>query len=113
MITETIKLSDLLRDSNYKLTQFKTTQIEALESSIFMKETARGIVPYIKCIVRDKAIKLTPEEAVRQLYLMVLRDDLNYPINRMEIEYSVVFGREKKEPIFVSLIKIKPQHLIY
>lgn len=46
--------------------------------------------------MRGKPIKLTPEEAMRQLYVMVLRDDLGYPISRMELEYGVVFGREKK-----------------
>ena len=46
--------------------------------------------------MRGKPIKLTPEEAVRQLYVMVLRDDLGYPVSRMEVEYEVTFGREKK-----------------
>jgi type I restriction enzyme M protein len=91
-----IKLSDLLRDSAYKLTQFKTTQIEALEASITMKETGKNPTPYVTCLVRGKPIKLTPEEAVRQLYIMVLKDDLGYPVSRMELEYGVTFGREKK-----------------
>ena len=50
----------------------------------------------VSCIVRGKPIKLTPEEAVRQLYLLVLRDDMGYPVSRMELEYEVTFGREKK-----------------
>lgn len=91
-----IKLSDLLRDSAYKLTQFKLAQIQALEASITMKETGKNPTPYVNCLVRGKPIKLTPEEAVRQLYVMVLNDDLGYPVNRMELEYGVVFGREKK-----------------
>lgn len=96
MITETITLADLLRDSNYKLTQFSEQKIKALEACIFSKETANGSTFYIGCGVRNKPVKLTPEEAVRQLYIMVLRDDLGYPISRIELEYSVVFGREKK-----------------
>ena len=91
-----ISLAELLKDSAYKLTQFKTAQIQALEASITMKETDKNSVPYVMCIVRGKPIKLTPEEAVRQLNVMVLKDDLGYPVNRMELEYGVTFGREKK-----------------
>ncbi|MHB0984688.1 MAG: type I restriction enzyme HsdR N-terminal domain-containing protein [Sulfuricella sp.] len=91
-----IKLSDLLRDSAYNLTQFKPAQILALEASITLKDMGKKPTPYVTCLVRGKPIKLTPEEAVRQLYVMVLKDDLGYPVNRMELEYGVTFGREKK-----------------
>jgi len=89
-------LAELLRDSAYKLTQFKPEQITALEASITIKDAGKKPTPYVNCLVRGKPIKLTPEEAVRQLYVMVLRDDLGYPTSRMELEYGVVFGREKK-----------------
>jgi len=95
-MSKQIKLSDLLRDSAYKLTQFKSAQIQALEASITMKDTGKNPTPYVTCLVRGKPIKLTPEEAVRQLFVMVLKDDMGYPVNRMELEYGVVFGREKK-----------------
>ncbi len=95
-MTNTIKLSDLLRDSAYKLTQFKAAQIQALEARITLKETAKIPAAYANCLVRGKPIKLTPEEIVRQLYLMVLIEDLGYPASRMEVEYGVTFGREKK-----------------
>lgn len=49
-----IKLSDLLRDSAYKLTQFKPAQIQALEASIIVKETGKASVPYVTCLVRGK-----------------------------------------------------------
>ena len=91
-----ITLAQLLKDSAYKLTQFKPAQIQALEAHITMKESAKTSAPYVTCLVRGKPIKLTPEEAVRQLYVMVLKDDLGYPVNRMELEYCVTFGREKK-----------------
>ncbi|ABQ27754.1 N-6 DNA methylase [Geotalea uraniireducens] len=92
----TITLAELLKDSAYKLTQFKPAQIQALEASITMKETEKNPAPYVSCLVRGKPIKLTPEEAVRQLYVMVLKDDLDYPINRLSLEYDVTRGREKK-----------------
>jgi len=92
----TITLAELLKDSAYKLTQFKPEQIHALESGIAIKDTGKKPTPYINCLVRGKPIKLTPEEAIRQLYVMVLKDDLGYPVSRMELEYGVTFGREKK-----------------
>ena len=95
-MSQQFKLTDLLRDSAYKLTQFKPAQIQALEASITMKTTGKNPVPYVTCLVRGKPIKLTPEEAVRQLFVMVLKDDLGYPVNRMELEYGVTFGRDKK-----------------
>lgn len=71
-------IAELLKDSAYKLGQFKPVQIAALESSITLKESGKKTAPYVTCLVRGKSIKLTPEEAVRQLYVMVLRDDLGY-----------------------------------
>jgi type I restriction enzyme M protein len=101
-------LTDILRDSNYKLTQFTPEQILNLEKSILLKEV-RGIqTPYIKCLVRKKEIKLTPEEAVRQLYITVLTDDYGYPLDRMELEYAVSFGREKKRADIVVFDKQNP-----
>ncbi len=86
----------LLKDSGYKLTQFTPAQISALEASITVKQTAKTSVPYVTCLVRGKPIKLTPEEAVRQLYVMVLCGDLGYPVKRIQLEYEVNLGREKK-----------------
>ena len=92
----TLTLAELLKDSAYKLSQFKPEQIAALESAITLKDSGKKAAPYVACLVRGKPIKLTPEEVVRQLYILVLRDDLGYPISRMEVEYEVTFGREKK-----------------
>lgn len=46
--------------------------------------------------MRNKWINLTPEEAVRQLYLLILLEDLAYPADRLHLEYGVHFGREVK-----------------
>ncbi|MDP2828052.1 MAG: type I restriction enzyme HsdR N-terminal domain-containing protein [Sulfuricellaceae bacterium] len=89
-------LTELLKDSAYKLSQFNAAKIAALEAGITVKDAGKKPAPYFTCLVRGKPIKLTPEEAVRQLYVMVLRDDLGYPVNRMALEYEVTFGREKK-----------------
>ncbi|MDZ8235976.1 MAG: hypothetical protein RMZ69_02180 [Nostoc sp. ChiQUE01a] len=76
-----MNLADILKDSNYKLSQFTAAEIEQLEQNITLKATKSGEVPYIVCLVRQKAIKLTPEEAIRQLYLQVLNKPLHYPLN--------------------------------
>lgn len=89
-------LSDILKDSNYKLTQFSIDKVKTLEENIVVKETRGKNTAYVTCLARKKEIKLTPEEAMRQLYLMVLNSDFGYPLDRMELEYAVSFGREKK-----------------
>ena len=89
-------LADILKDSNYKLTQFSPEQIKQIEESIIIKDSRGKGTAYIICLVRKKEIKLTPEEAIRQLYILVLRDIYCYNTERMELEYAVSFGREKK-----------------
>ncbi len=88
-MSQSITLAELLRDSAYKLTQFKPEQIAALEASISMKDTGKTPVPYINCLVRGKPIKLTPEEVVRQLFVMVLIEHYGYSVNRIQLEYPV------------------------
>lgn len=98
-------LTDLLKDSNYRLTQFSEDQISRLEKSISLREVRGTQTPYVLCLVRNKEIRLTPEEAVRQLYIMVLNEEYGYPLDRMELEYAVSFGREKKRADIVIFDK--------
>ncbi|MFK7048817.1 Type I restriction enzyme EcoKI M protein [Flavobacterium columnare] len=101
-----MKLTDILKDTNYKLTQFSQDKISKLENSIYLEKDKKGTaIPYIDCLVRNKKIKLTPEEVVRQLYLLVLNQDYDYPFERMELEYAVSFGREKKRADIVIFDK--------
>lgn len=103
-----MKLADILKDSNYKLSQFTIAEIEQLEQTITLKATKNGDVPYTVCLVRQKAIKLTPEESIRQLYLRVLSDRLHYPLGRIQVEYGVNFGREVKRADIVVMDKDRP-----
>jgi len=48
----TTPVSDLLKDSAYKLSQFKPAQIAALESAITFKESGKKTAPYTTCLVR-------------------------------------------------------------
>lgn len=103
-----VSLAEILKDSNYKLSQFRQEEIDSLEQSIFIKQTKKGEIPYIKCIARGKDIQIKPEEAVRQLYLKVLTQRYYYPISRIRVEYEVSFGREKKKADIVIVDKDRP-----
>ena len=78
-MTATSIIQTLLKDSKYTLAQFNEADIAAFEASSFTKTNKSGVVvPYVKCLVRNKEIKLTPEELVRQLYLKVLIENKVY-----------------------------------
>jgi type I restriction enzyme M protein len=102
----TSQLAHILKDTDYKLTQFNAGKIARLEASMTEKEGGKGF--YAECLVRKKPIKLTPEEIVRQLYLMVLIEDLGYPLDLLQCEYPVHFGREVKRADIVVLDKDRP-----
>ncbi|MBY0346557.1 MAG: type I restriction enzyme HsdR N-terminal domain-containing protein, partial [Neisseriaceae bacterium] len=114
--TTTTKLAAILKDSDYKLSQFLPEQsqflpeqIAALETRITSKEDKKGqTVFYVTCLVRKKEIKLTPEEVVRQLFLDKLHQDFAYPFERMELEYGVTFGTEKKRADICIFDKDRP-----
>lgn len=55
----------------------------------------------IKCQIRNKDIKATPEELVRQLYLYKLMKDYKYKPSDIVLESEISFGREKKELILL------------
>ena len=65
-------LNELFKNTTYDDTLFSVEAKSTIESRIFMKSVRGSEVPYITCAIRDKEIKLTPEEAVRQLYSYVL-----------------------------------------
>jgi len=58
--------------------------------------------------VRKKEIQIKPEEIVRQLFLLSLHEDYDYPYNRMQIEFAVHFGREVKRADIVIMDKLNP-----
>lgn len=111
MNTETLfkfHIADILKDSNYTLTQFTDEEIEAFNNLIIVKESKGKPAPYVKCIVREKEIKLTPEEIVRQLFVRMLIQRYDYPVKRMALEYPVNFGREVKRADVVVFDKDRP-----
>ena len=103
-------LSAILKDSDYKLSQFEgSPYIAELEGKITVRTDKNGKeLYYAQCLVRGKEIRLTPEECVRQLYLAKLSQEYGYPAERMELEYPVKFGREVKRADIVIFDKDRP-----
>ena len=90
-----MSIRDILHDSEYDLDVFPNEYVIDLEHKIVERQTAKRVDAYLLCAVRNKLIKATPEEIIRQLYIRVLNESLGYPINRISVEYEVSFGREK------------------
>ncbi len=100
-----MELTDIIKGTEYELSLFSKDKISALKNRITERKTKKSIDYYITCLVRKKDIKLTPEETVRQLYLLVLTQDLGYPVSRIALEFEVTFGREKKRADIVVFDK--------
>lgn len=104
-------IQNILKESKHGLSQFSKEKIDDLEKRIISKtDKKRQYHFYIKCLVRKKEIRLTREEIIRQLYLLVLHQDFEYPLERMQCEYPVNFGREKKRADIVIFDKDKPKN---
>lgn len=87
-------LDELFRGSTHKASVFGREAVEWLESRIAMKQSRSGEVPYVKCIIRNKEVRLTPEEAVRQMYVYELIHKEGYPAERIQLEQLIPFGRD-------------------
>lgn len=59
---------------------------------------------YLRCYGREKVVRATPEEVVRQLWLDRLVNDYGYPLSRIRVEDPVVIGRDatKKADIVIT-----------
>jgi len=105
-------LAEILHGSAYSLELFTNlydNAIQRLEERIKVKINKKGVAePFVTCIVRDKEIKLTPEEVVRQLYAERLMTEYGYPKERLVFEYPVYFGRETKRADIVIKDKDDP-----
>ena len=97
------ELRKLFKDSAYNSAVFSYEVIRAVEDLIYVKDIKGVEVPYIKCQIRDKEIKLTPEEAVRQLYIYKLIHEYGYDKSCIELERAIHFGREVKRADIVIL----------
>lgn len=100
-------INEILQYSNYKLDLFSEESIQYLEDKIINKVSENKTNYYTTCLIREKEIKLNPEEIVRQLYLYKVINEYKYPKTRIQVEYSVHFGREVKRADIVIMDKIQ------
>ncbi len=101
-------IRDILKDSNYHLDLFSDDEINALRERSFAKEVRGKETAFVTCSIRNKKIRLKPEEIVRQLYAARLIEQYGYPKKRLGFEYQVTFGREKKSADIVVFDKDRP-----
>jgi len=99
-----MNLNSLFKNENYDDTLFSPEAKAYIENLIFDKNNK----PYITCQIRNKAIKLTPEEAVRQLYIHKLMNDYGYPADRLSLEAPIHFGTEVKRADITISQKDRP-----
>jgi type I restriction enzyme M protein len=95
-------LDMVFKDSSVKhgLQEFSKDILKRVNA--FQKEDGRF---YVRCFKRDRDIFVydrnkkigKPEEVIRQLWLIKLTQEYKYPLDRIEVEKSVQFGREVRE----------------
>ena len=98
-------IEQILKDSAYKLTQFNSDEIDAVENEIYKKSNGKF---FMKCLIRDKEIQLKPEEVIRQLFIYKLLNTYGYSKSQIEVERAIHFGREVKRADIAVMEKDRP-----
>ena len=98
-------IEQILKDSAYKLSQFKQDEISAIEEKIYKKPNDKF---YMKCLIRDKEIQLKPEEVIRQLFIYRLLNSYGYKKSQIQVERGIHFGREVKRADIAIMEKDRP-----
>jgi type I restriction enzyme M protein len=97
-----MQLAHLVKsDGKYDLTIFSPESIDRIEKNI----TEKNGKFFLNCLKRNKDIQVKPEEIVRQLMLDKLVNEYGYPVDLLDVEFTVNFGREKKFADIVILNK--------
>lgn len=92
-------LEDIFRGSSHNSTVFSPEAVAHINSIIISRNTR----PFIRCLIRNKDIRLTPEEAVRQLFIYELTHREGYAQEHIKLEYPITIGRETKRADIVIL----------
>ena len=101
-------IQTILKDSNYDISLFDESEIQALREDILIQTVRGKETPFIRCPIGRKPVQLKPEELIRQLYTVRLLNHYRYPLERLRFEHPVNFGREKKRADIVILEKGRP-----
>jgi len=103
-----MRIKEFFIDTNHGDSLFTSEEISAIEARISSRTVKGKDSTFITCLVRNKEFKLTPEEIVRQLYIYRLINGYGYPVNRLQVEFAVNFGREVKRADIVIMDKLNP-----
>lgn len=91
-----MKITELLDNSDYRLSIFSVESIKWLEKRIKLVPGKKKDEFRVTCLIRNKEIKLSPEEIIRQLYTFKLINDYGYTTAQIQFEFPIYFGREAK-----------------
>ena len=89
-------MSKIMNEST-KFVLFSEEENRALDERTFEKEVRGKPATCVPCLVRNKDVRLTPEERIRQLWLSLLIDRYGYPAARLAVEYPITFGRDSSK----------------
>ena len=89
-------MSKIMNESS-EFVLFSEEESRALDERSFGKEVRGKPATCITCLVRNKDVRLTPEERTRQLWLSRLIDRYGYPASRIAVEYPITFGRDSSK----------------
>ena len=101
-------IQTLLKDSRYHLELFTEAELAALRERILTQTVAGKPHAFVTCAVRNRPMRLKPEELIRQLYVQRLVNHYGYTKDRLALEYPVNFGRETKRADIVIVDKARP-----
>ena len=76
---------------------FSEEENRELDERSFEKEVRGKRSACVVCLVRNRDVRLTPEERTRQLWLSRLIGRYRYPASRIAVEYSITFGRDNSK----------------
>lgn len=99
---------DNIKQEILGLTLFSKDEKQRLISKIRKREIRGKEQIIVECLVRKNYIVLTPEEAVRQLYLDRLINEYKYSDSRIKLEHAIHFGREVKRADIVVFEEERP-----
>ena len=77
-----------------------------------LKLSEENQITFVRCLVRNKKIVLTPEEWVRQHLINYLDSDFNYSKYRMAVEYEIKYNQLNKRADIVYFDSDRNPYLI-
>ena len=80
-----------------RLGLFAESEQHTIDELSYEKIVRGKPTPYIECVVRRRAVRLTPEERTRQLWLWSLIEKYGYQLSRISVEYPITFGRDSSK----------------